>query len=255
MIWLNRKNGGKDELPGMRELRRGMEENKKLRVFGLANFLLIASVTVSLAGAIIGCYLFNVMMRFSQLGTHIYFGSQVLAFLLGAISHGVGLGHENKWRRYFALVAAFAFFVINLIGIPNLLRFTGHNCQSEAKHNLAAVYTAYQSYHYDYGTYPAAPMIQIGNTAYNCLQVADWAPTGQLKYNYECMGTVVYWPGWDWGAENNRRLTHCPVVVTGATKDHFTVAACGNIDNDTFIDVWTIDDANHLRNIANDVNN
>ena len=46
-----------------------------------------------------------------------------------------------------------------------------------------------------------------------------------------------------------------PGIVTSATKDSFTVAACGNTDNDETIDVWTIDDANHLRNVVDDVKN
>jgi len=47
---------------------------------------------------------------------------------------------------------------------------------------------------------------------------------------------------------------YCPPgIISTATKDSFTVAACGNVDADTTTDVWTIDDAKHLRNVIDDV--
>ena len=149
------------------------------------------------------------------------------------------------------LIVLFILFVLTIIAVPNFMRYQVRDPRSEAKQNLGALFTAYTAYHADNGTYPTSPSIQIGSTSYNCLAIADLVPTVR-RYSYECVGNIVYWPRWETGTE--RPLTHCPVAITGATRDSYTVAACGSFDNDPtnapFFDVWTIDDAKHIRHIS-----
>ena len=135
------------------------------------------------------------------------------------------------------------------IAIPNYLRFTARAKQSEAKLNLLAIYSAYQSYHNSFHSYPSSPYIQKGDSVYNCFTITTWMPKEEeysRRSNYYCMNTEFFSPS---SMDNP-----CPkdIVIT-ATKDSFTIAACGNVDNDTTVDVWTIDDAKHLRNVMDDV--
>jgi type IV pilus assembly protein PilA len=133
-----------------------------------------------------------------------------------------------------------------LIAVPNFLRFGARAYQSEAKANLSAIFIAYNAYHSDYHTYPSSPLIQVGNTVYNCLAISEWEPKGTVRYNYNCMNTEAFSP-----ATND---SPCPPgIVSTATKDSFTIAACGNVDNDATVDVWTINDAKKLRNVVDDV--
>jgi type IV pilus assembly protein PilA len=132
--------------------------------------------------------------------------------------------------------------------IPSFIRFPARAKQSEAKQNLGAIFAAYQAYHSDHGTYPSAFSIQVGDMVYNCLSIAGWAPKGTIRYHYNCMNTGVFSPN------TYLQDSPCPPgIVTIATKDSFTIAACGNVDNDTTVDVWTIDDAKHLKNVIDDV--
>ena len=187
---------------------------------------------------------------------YIYLGSQAMAILLVLASFVYSLFLKNGFlislNKFF--INLVIILIIVAIGMPNVLRFEARSKQSEAKQNLIAIYTAYQSYYDDYGTYPTSQSIVIGDQTYNCFTVAKWEPTGSLRYNYECMGKVFFWrEGRD--VDKNHPLQSCPTARSQATKDSFTIAACGNIDNDTTLDEWTIDDAKHLRNVVDDVKN
>jgi len=118
--------------------------------------------------------------------------------------------------------------------------------QSEAKQNLGAIFTAYTSYYSDYNTFPAAPFIKKDGVTYNCLNIADWEPRRKIRFSYKCAGQVVYSP--------SKGGVDCD-VFTGADQQSFTVAACANIDNDSTIDVWTIDTGKRIRNVVDDVKN
>ena len=144
------------------------------------------------------------------------------------------------------LLLIVVFGTLIYLSIPNFLRYSGRSKNSEAKQNLGAIFTAYTSYHSDYNTYPSASFITLQGKDFNCLEAADWEPKGTIRYNYNCMNIEAFSP-----PTND---SPCPPgIVTSATKDSFTVAACGNVDNDTTVDVWTIDDAKHLRNVVDDV--
>jgi len=159
---------------------------------------------------------------------------------------------RTKLKGIFRSIAA-VFLLGIFLKIPLFLHSAAEAKQSEAKQNLQAIYTAYQAYHNDWGTYPTEPTIKFGGKNFNCLSAAGWEAAGRLRYTYECMGTPVYWTGWDTGTSEPQ--TYCvPPIVTKATKDSFTVAACGNLDNDTFIDEWTINDQGELINVMNDLN-
>jgi type IV pilus assembly protein PilA len=159
---------------------------------------------------------------------------------------------KGKHRGVYRSILVIVILLIILTAIPSFLQFDARSRQSEAKQNLWAIYEAYKVYHRKHHTYPISPSIQFGNTTYNCLNITGWEPKGQLRYTYECEGTQAYWPGWD----GSGKPSPCsPPIATHATKDSFTIAACGNIDNDTTLDEWTIDDAKHLRNVVDDVKN
>jgi Tfp pilus assembly protein PilE len=157
---------------------------------------------------------------------------------------------QTKKSGYWIEILFFAaiIFIVAAIAIPNFNRYAARVDPREGKKNLRAIYSAYVSYHSDYNTYPSSPSIQVGDRAYNCFAVSGWEPKGQIRYNYNCMNTEAFSP-----ATND---SSCPPgIVTTATKDSFTIAACGNVDNDMTVDVWTIDDAKHLRNVVGDVKN
>jgi type IV pilus assembly protein PilA len=171
------------------------------------------------------------------------------SFVFGLIGL-IGLKPKGRIFSITAIILSGLLF----LSLPNVLRFTARSKQSEAKFNLLAIYAAYQSYHSQYHTYPTSPSILVGSTTYNCLNIAGWEPKGQLRYTYECEGSQAYYPGWDWVP--SKSVSPCsPAIATHATKDSFTIAACGNLDNDATLDEWTIDDAKHLRNVLDDVRN
>jgi len=158
-----------------------------------------------------------------------------------------------------SLIAISLESLLILIAIPNFLRFQDGPRNREAKMNLGAIYTAYSMYHSDYNTYPSEAMITIEDPvskklgitpipkdSYNCLAIADYEPKGQTRYAYECMNRIVY-PN-----TQGTPIDDCP-VLTSADKNLFIVAACGNIDGDEVLDVWTINEKKELINVINDL--
>ena len=154
-------------------------------------------------------------------------------------------GHFSPWWGIFT---GGLFALLIGLAIPNYLEFPARAKQSEAKENLRAIYTAYQSYFSDYHTYPSLPSIQIGNTTANCFSIVGWAPKGQIRYNYNCMNNEIFRP------EDYHQEYPCPEgIMTSANQNSFTVAACGNVDNVSTVDVWTINDVKKLKNVIDDV--
>jgi type IV pilus assembly protein PilA len=136
--------------------------------------------------------------------------------------------------------------ILAAIAIPNFLRFQARAKQSEAKQNLGAIFTAYTAYFSNNNTFPGAVMFIVGGGTFNCLSVADWEPKGAIRYNYNCMTAPVFLP-----ANNNADCD--PPVITNATDIDFTVAACGNIDSDSTVDEWTVDNEKVIKNVQDDV--
>jgi type IV pilus assembly protein PilA len=127
--------------------------------------------------------------------------------------------------------------ILAAIAIPNFLKFQAKAKQSEAKTNLAAVFTAQTSYFSEQGVY--------GGT----FNEINWAPSGSPRYAYGLSTTNL---------QN----------VIGAAMDATAVAGCGNgsvqantfsacargdVDNDATFDEWLINDIKDLDNVTNDV--
>jgi type IV pilus assembly protein PilA len=174
------------------------------------------------------------------------------SFFAGVIALKKSIREKKKFKSYFkssaGIFMGFLFLFLIFVAFPNFLQFDARAKQSEAKQNLGEIYNAYEVYHRRHHAYPTSPSIQVGDITYNCFAVVGWRPKHKrwLRYNYNCMNIEAFSP-----PTND---SPCPPrIVTSATKDSFTIAACGNVDNDTTVDVWTVDDAKHLRNVVDDV--
>jgi hypothetical protein len=142
------------------------------------------------------------------------------------------------------LSAVFLFLLAMMI--PSNPVFQPRVKQNEAKLNLRAIYTLYRAYHLEMDTFPDAAYINKGGNSYDCFEIVGFNPELHHRYNYNCMDTEFFRPP--------QRNSPCPPEVkTITSKDSFTVAACGNLDSDSTIDVWTINDAGELTNIIDDV--
>lgn len=106
--------------------------------------------------------------------------------------------------------------VLAMIAIPNYFRYQARSKQSEAKANLKAIYICQTAYYGEkYGEFYAKELSNLG-----------WAPAGRSYYSY---------------------------AIINADSVHFTAEASGNIDTDSTIDRWTIDEKSELVNQRNDV--
>jgi len=129
--------------------------------------------------------------------------------------------------------------ILAAIAIPNFLRFQAKSKQSEAKTNLGGIFTAQTSYFAE-------------TNAYQDMGVISWAPVGSsVRYAYalSAAGPTM----------GDNTATH----VAGAralgrfdnTLFTFIGAAVGNVDNDTTLDAWTMNEVRTLTNVMDDVVN
>ena len=144
--------------------------------------------------------------------------------------------------------------ILAAIAIPNFSRFQSKAKQSEAKTNLKALCTAAKSRFAerdDFGDASTTGVFgQIG-----------WQPEANNKYMY-VYGSAT----WTQKATNMTTgaggtsvtcsVGTSTVSATNAATKNFTAQGCANIDSDSFIDTWMINDSNVLFNgavVATDV--
>ena len=128
--------------------------------------------------------------------------------------------------------------ILAAIAIPNFLKFQAKAKQSEAKANLKAFYTAAKSVFAEKGDYLCG--------------TCDWTPEKGYRYRYWVDGSAdITAKGSD-----NKLTDECATKPTDSgvqAETSFTTGASSNIDADDACDDWTIDDANTLTNVNNDV--
>jgi len=126
--------------------------------------------------------------------------------------------------------------ILAAIAIPNFLRFQAKSKQSEAKGNLSGIFTGETSF-------------QAENSRFGSLSEIAWSPIGaQIRYQY-FSGTDS--AGFNGGYTAPAGVGHTD--TTTANPQAFTAGAVGNIDTDSFLDQWTIDDVKNLKILSDDV--
>lgn len=161
-----------------------------------------------------------------------------------------------KFKKGFTLIELM--IVVAIIGIlaaiaiPNFMKFQARARQTEAKAHLGAIYTAYIGYLSDNASFPSSAIITLAAGTFDCLRIADWAPKGNTRYNYECMGAVAFSATAPSAAVIAFGSPCNGPVASAATTTTFTILACGNVDQDAVLDEWTMNDSKTLENICPD---
>lgn len=106
--------------------------------------------------------------------------------------------------------------ILASIAIPNFLVYQSKAKQSEAKANLGSIYTSEIGFR--------AEKDRFAQTIAGTL---DWAASGTTRYVY---------------------------TMVAASATQFSVRATSNVDSDSTIDVWRIDETKTLSNLTNDAN-
>ena len=120
--------------------------------------------------------------------------------------------------------------ILAAIAIPNFLGFVSKARRSEVKSNLEAIYRAELSYFGEKDRYS------------NSFGDIRWVPVGVAYYTYS-VGIEYF------GKDNN--VNPKPAIATPAANDNsFTAYGWGNIDPDSTVDIWHID---QLKNLVTDV--
>ena len=123
------------------------------------------------------------------------------------------------------------------MAIPDYLSFTTKTRQSEAKTNLAGIFTAEMTYFTESGKFSGI------------FTLIPWSPTGIPKYTYDIGSAGL--PG---GLLGLIPPSGSPDSsdVPGASISGFTALAYGNMDNDPTIDTWEINNDKQLKNTKDD---
>jgi type IV pilus assembly protein PilA len=138
-----------------------------------------------------------------------------------------------------ALVGGILFFLFVVLGIlaaiaiPDFLRFQAKAKQSEARQNLAMIYTEQAGYRAEHDRY-ASDFDEI-----------QWKPAGTTRYAY-------FLPGQALQPRIGGPFELPADVKPYAGKNGFMAVAVGNVDNDATLDVWVITEQKELKNLVND---
>ena len=150
------------------------------------------------------------------------------------------------------LLALNIWFLVALVGfilsIRNTLNFDTKAKQAEAKTNLGAIYMAQVSYFGEHNTF-AGRKGEDGSGAFADL---GWKPQGDTVYTYY-VGDDFILPTKAYAKSAVEPLNKIDLKIRPEVSNHgFTVLAIGNIDRDPFLDIWMINDANEILNLADD---
>ena len=129
--------------------------------------------------------------------------------------------------------------ILAAIAIPNFNRFQAKSKQAESRANLKGIFTAAKARFAERDNYGSS-FLDIG-----------FAPERNNRYTYN-YGTAV-WNGratTDTGTGGAAETSSGSVVssVTNAAPFTFVASACGNVDTDTFINGWAINQNNIIGN-------
>jgi len=119
--------------------------------------------------------------------------------------------------------------ILAAIAIPSFASFQAKTKQSEAKLNLKALFVAKKAYATEFNTYACG--------------LGSFTPESGNRYTYRGGGSSLI-------PSQKPVSTFAEQNVANATEadSSFIATAMGNIDSDTFVDGWQINEANLLCN-------
>ena len=139
--------------------------------------------------------------------------------------------------------------ILAAIAIPNFLKFQAKSKTSEARTNLAAIFTGETSFFSESNLF--GDFTNIG-----------WGPTGTPRYHYSldggyaatnnvhtgadvsALGAAV-WNG-NANGQNISLADYTPDLDLTAGNSHYTAGAIGQVDNDSAPDCWGINENRNL---------
>lgn len=155
--------------------------------------------------------------------------------------------------------------VLAAIAVPNYQKFQARSKQSEAKTNLASIYSANKSFQAEWQIYTGR-FLDIGFKPEGLLRYETGfsaaGPAVPTRYhnNGAWMGnnfnTAAYCPGEGGGDCAVNQIPVAPGAIAGAVPaaTTFVAQARGDIDGDAVgIDTWTIDETKTLTNTVSDL--
>lgn len=125
--------------------------------------------------------------------------------------------------------------ILAAIAIPSYMNFQAKTKRSEVKSNLGAVYTAELSYYSENDQYS------------NSFAAIRWVPVGKNYYYSYTMGNETY----GLSTSGNPQPSG---LSPGAGTSSFSAYGWGNIDTDTILDVWKMNQGKTLSNETDDLN-
>jgi type IV pilus assembly protein PilA len=141
---------------------------------------------------------------------------------------------KNKGFTLIELMIVVAIIgILAAIAVPNFLKFVAKTRRSEVKTNLEAIYKAELAYFGERDRYS------------DSLVVIRWEPVGAANYTYSL--------GIDYLGKDNAVNPAPASVVPVANDNGFKAFGWGNIDTDSQVDVWHIDQDKALVNDEDDL--
>ena len=146
--------------------------------------------------------------------------------------------------------------ILAAIAIPNFLKFQAKSKTSEARTNLAAIFTGQTSYFSEanvFGDFSGIGWGPTGTPRYH--YTLDGAQTGTTTTNvgFDAAGlTGVAWNG-NFNGQNAALASYAPNLDTTTGNSHYTAGAIGQVDNDLAADCWAINENRNLVWTASDI--
>jgi len=146
--------------------------------------------------------------------------------------------------------------ILAAIAIPNFLKFQAKSKTSEARTNLAAIFTGETSYFSEanvFGDFSGIGWGPTGTPRYH--YTLDGAQTGVTPTNVGFNAAALDAPTWNgnYNGQNPTAADYTPDLDTTIGNSHYTAGAIGQVDNDSASDAWAINENRNLVWTSSDI--
>jgi type IV pilus assembly protein PilA len=139
--------------------------------------------------------------------------------------------------------------ILAAIAIPNFLKFQAKSKTSEARTNLAAIFTGETSYFSEanvFGDFSGIGWGPTGTPRYHYTLNNSQTGVNNLNVGFDAAGLTA--PGWtgNFNGQNPTNEDYTPALDTTVGSSHYTAGAIGQVDNDLDSDAWAINENRNL---------